>query len=72
LGRGPATLSHKNQLATETTSVTNAIWDRTSATCDIRDESFLPWGEATMTAPGESRNFVALCSTHEGAKRISE
>lgn len=39
LGRGPATLSHKNQLATETTSVTNAIQNWTSVTCHIPDES---------------------------------
>ena len=45
LDRGPATLSHKNQLATETSSTTNAIRDRTSATRDIPDESFLYLGD---------------------------
>ena len=42
-------------LHAEATSVSTAIRDQTSATCDIPDVSFLHWGEATMTAPGESR-----------------
>ena len=59
-------LSIMKSAATEATSVTNTIQDRTDATGDTPDESLVYWGGATLNVPGESRKEArSMTRPHE-------